>query len=247
MFYINELKFRVLYCLFACIFLFLIFWYYKHFSLIFFIMLLQKKNIFFITHFIYTHPFELFNIYILVYCCLSIFYIQAYVFMQVLEFFKSSLFEFEYKKIKKIIYKYLFCLLVCNILYYNFLLPNIFEFLNFFNLMSTKILSIKIFYELKIIDYFSLLISTLIFFNIIYFLWFISYFYFFSISLTSLLVKKKLLIFLNLLSATFLSPPDILSQFFYLVFLSIFLEIFFFFKFLSIKNFILYLRFILKS
>jgi len=104
MFYLKEIFLRLKYSLLA--FLFILFICYTYKNILFLIVILSildsKDNTSFsdLNHFIYTHPTELFQTYIWLIVFLTTLFIIPYIFWQILDFLKSSLYLFEYNNLK---------------------------------------------------------------------------------------------------------------------------------------------------
>ena len=107
MFYLREFFTRVKYFIFSLITTFFILYFFKDVLLIVVIYTLfsQKEDIFIsfsIDHFIYTHPTELFSMYITLVSVFSFFYLLPYILWQIIDFFKQSLYIQEYTFLKRL-------------------------------------------------------------------------------------------------------------------------------------------------
>ena len=236
MFYIRELylKFLLLLWSFSCVFIVL---YFNKFNLIWLTtspLLYYLKNTSFFGVFIYTHPIELFNVIINLTLYFTIIILFPYFLWLIMDFFKSGFYLYEYLLVKQQTMCILFVVLFFNFIEFIYFLPSIWIFFESFT--DNKIEDIKILMEIKIQDFFYFIfdyILTLNFLNLIicFYLYFIIY------SITSLLKNKKLMLTLNILFATIISPPEFIFQLILFLILLIFSEslilLFLFFKILS--------------
>jgi len=240
MFYFKEFFLRLFYLFFSFFLTFAICFIYKDTILFLFSFFLiseaNKLNIGF-DHFIYTHPLELVTIFILLCIILSFFTALPFLFWQLLDFLKTGLYIKELFIIKCLIIFFLFFIYFLNFISLIILFPKIWFFFESFNTMALKnsLLSNSIFFELKLQDYFSFLFDFFFNINLIIFLVLFLLFFVHYIGLIFLIRWKKLFIFLNIVFATLLSPPDVYSQLIIFVFLNIFLELFLVFYIIYLK------------
>jgi sec-independent protein translocase protein TatC len=226
MFYVKELFYRLQYLLISFFVLFVLFYSYKNllFLGITSSILTKTKKIGF-DSFIYTHPAELLNIYFNLIFLFSLICLMPYILWQILDFLKSSLYKHEYKKMCKNLF-FLFCYLITtNVCCFFFLFPSIWNFVGNFNESAKKFDEVlKIFFEPKMQEYFNFILDFLYVINasIIFFLTILILISF--CGLKKIIYWKKLFIFINIMFATLLSPPDVYSQLFILMFLTILFE-----------------------
>ena len=214
MFYIKEISFRSQYFLLS-LFLTTIVCYLNKNALLFLLTFtVMSSNIgsklLGVEYFIYTHPSELFTTYIF----LTIYFSALIVFSQfwwhILDFLRSSLTFSDYFYLLKICVFVTFCVFLFNLVCFLTLFPNFWFFFEAFNSCEND--SVNLFLELRVTDYFSFLNNFLYIINIcFFFLLFVCFIISYS-GLKTLLHWKKLFIFLNIVFATLLSPPDVSSQ-----------------------------------
>jgi sec-independent protein translocase protein TatC len=244
MFYLKEIFLRFKYSCLTVFFILLICYKYK--SILFLIVLLSildYKDSPTITfdHFIYTHPTELFQTFICLTLFLTFLFVLPYLCWQVLDFIKSSLHLFEYNFLKTILKFFgLFCFSL-NLLGFFVLFPKVWFWFLEFN-ASTNDLNpgLNFFFELKVLDYFSFLFDFLYFLNFALLVISVLFMLLTRLGLKNLVNWKKLFIFSNIVFATLLSPPDILTQIVLLLLFTLLLELFIcllIFQF-KIKNFL---------
>jgi len=218
MFYIKEIILRFQYVLISFFFTLLLCYVYRNLLLYFLTFSILSKGvnseILGVNYFIYTHPSELFSTYLLVVFYFSILLLLPYFLWNTLDFLKASLLTVEYLRLR-----ILSVLLAMSILLFNFfcfinLFPNFWFFFESFNSSSDKSNVLNFFLELRIQDYFLFLNSFLRLTNICLFFLIFVYFLFSFYGLKNLLHWKKLFIFMNIVFATLLSPPDVYSQLF---------------------------------
>ena len=218
MFYIKEIILRFQYVLISFFFTLLLCYIYRNLLLYFLTFSILSKGvdseILGVNYFIYTHPSELFSTYLLVIFYFSILLLLPYFLWNTLDFLKSSLLAVEYLRLR-----ILSTLLAMSIILFNFfcfinLFPNFWFFFESFNNSSDKSNILNFFLELRIQDYFLFLNSFLRLTNICLFFLIFVYFLFSFYGLKNLLHWKKLFIFMNIVFATLLSPPDVYSQLF---------------------------------
>ena len=182
MFYLKEIFLRFKYSSLTFLFILLICYKYKNilFLLVILSILDYKPNtISNLDHFIYTHPTELFQTYVWLILFLAILFILPYLFWQLLDFLKSSLYVFEYKKLKLLFLLVFLFVLLLNFLSFFFLFPKIWFWFYEFNDMTNNFNpGLNFFFELKVIDYFLFLFDFLYFLNITFLLIIILFFFF---------------------------------------------------------------------
>jgi Sec-independent protein secretion pathway component TatC len=158
-----------------------------------------------------------------------------YLFWHSVDFLKTSLLVKEYKKLSNFFLFFTFSLLLLNLSFYFILFPKFWFFFQNFN-FSSESQTLRFFLELRVQEYFKFVLDFLytinIFIIIFYFLTFLILFF----GLEKFIYWKKLFIFINIVFATLLSPPDVYSQILFLFILTIFFEFFLF-------GFILYLKY----
>jgi len=170
--------------------------------------------------FIYNHPTELLKTQFLTGFLFILLSLAPYSIWLLLDFVKSCLSETEHKELRIlavivfVIYGFL------NLLCFVILFPYIWSFFQSLNtLKDYESSSLVVFFELRIQDYFNFLIDFFYLINLLFFVFILFYTFIFYFGIISLITWKKLFIFINIMFATFLSPPDVYSQI--LVFLSL--------------------------
>jgi Sec-independent protein secretion pathway component TatC len=156
---------------------------------------------------------------------LSFIFILPFIFWQCLDFLKSSLYSKEYTFLKFILFLLILSLCIFNIFFFLILFPKIWFLFEKFNQSTDSTLSLKFLFELKVQDYLTFLFDFIYFSNLSLIFLLILYFFINYLGIENLIHWKKLFIFINIVFATLLSPPDISSQLFLLFFLTILFEI----------------------
>ena len=242
MFYINEFFFRLkFFILSVSMFFFICYIYNKNLLFIFLYPILKcilLNN--FICYFIYTDPTEIFIITFFIIFILFLYLYIPYFLWQLLDFFKSSFYCFEYNKINKIYIYFIFFILLINYFLVFFFLPKIWLFFDTYNNFIILNQILEIYTELKIKEYYYFIFNIL--YSINFSLFFIYFFLFFltNIKVIYLLSKRKLFFFLNLVFATLLSPPEVSGQIIILIFLTFICELLLFFNILDIKKYLMF-------
>ncbi len=231
MFYIKEFILHFKYVCLSFFFFFFNFYFYKNLIFIFFSDILQNS----VLHFIYTNPFELLNIYIDLYIYLSFYFIFPFIFWHIIDFLKTGFFIYEFQFLTYYLISFCISFYFFNTFCLFYLLPKFWIIFEVFNNSSLFFLFVNIFYELKIADYFQFLFNFLMIFNMSFFFFFSIYNLFIFLGVKKLIYYKIFLIVINILLATFLSPPELISQIFYIFILSCILEIYFFISLLQKK------------
>lgn len=236
--HINELKLRFLYSLFSLIITLFVSYIYK-FELLYLItrpfLELQQKFIFVdLTEALYTI--------IRICICITLILIILYVVYQLWSFFIPSCYSSERLLINKFLVIF-FVLLILEISCIYFLIfPKIFEFLSSFQItnslsenslsnnfiinkhLATSLLTIEL--SARIESYVQLIlrisIFILIFFQIP--LLFIILYYNQLCNGYDLCINRKIVFFFCILFSAFISPPDVLTQFFIILIFSILFE-----------------------
>ena len=238
MFYFNELYFRFRFFFFSFTFTFLIAYYYKKILFIFLTFpLLSYSNSFNSTNslntFIYTHPAELLTIHFLLMLCLASSIQGPYLFWHFIDFTKTSLTLEEHKKTLKILVSFIFVSILFNILCFFLLFPKFWFFFQNFNFSFYEPQTLNFFLELRVQEYFMFVIDFFYIINIFIIIFYVLFVIILFFGFENLLYWKKLFLFVNIVFATLLSPPDVYSQLAILFVLTVFLEILIFINLLT--------------
>lgn len=237
MFYFFEIFNRFKYLFISFFFVFFLCYVYKDILLVIFLYsIIENKdgnlNIFEINNFIYTHPTEIFNMYLLLVSYFSCLFIIPFFLWLLLDFFKQSFYKKEYEKIKILSFYLLLLFFFLNFFGLFYIFPNFWLILDSFN----KSLFLNMLFELKLNDYIIFLLSFLTLLNFIYLLFYILFYFIKSIGLKKLIDWKKLFVFFNIVFSTLLSPPDIYSQLTVLFLLLFLFEFLLFMYIVILKN-----------
>lgn len=239
MFYLKEILFRFQYLSISFILVFFLCFNYKDLLLYLLTEVITSNNIndksFGVNYFIYTHPSELFEVYLT-----SIFYFSWLILFpnllwSLLDFLKSGLIKSEHKHLSKLLIYLSFLVYVSNLFCFFTLFPNFWIFFESFNNFSDPKTNLNFFLELRIQDYFLFLKNFLYIINACLFSFLCLCFLFYRFGLKNLLAWKKLFIFFNIVFATLLSPPDVYSQLIILLTLTFVFESIIFFYVLQFK------------
>ena len=229
MFYFKELFLRFKYVCLSFFLTFFCLFIYKDFLLVLMSFpLLQNytendPEVF--GKFIFTHPAELLKVQLFVSLIFSFLYLVPYISWTFLEFFKSSFYSNEYKRVKSLLLGILTFFLISNITINLILFPNIWNFFANFNMTENNNQTLNLFFELRIAEYIKFLTDFTYLSN--FFLILITFIVLIikNFGISTLLNWKRLFILLNIVFATLLSPPDVYSQLILLFFLSLILEL----------------------
>ena len=215
------------------LFLFLYFYYFNVIILFFFNFLINYN----INYFIFTNIFDLILIKFIIIINCSLFSIFPYFLIYFYCYIISSLYEKEYKQLKKNIFFYLTYLLINFYIFYKIILIKcIFIFLSSTNSLNYLY---TISFEPKI-DLYYYFILKIFFFYI--FMIHIPYILYFLIKLNiikfkTLIEYKKLIIIIILMLSLNITPPDLGSFIYLFILICVFLELFIYFNlFLKIKD-----------
>jgi sec-independent protein translocase protein TatC len=223
MFYFKELFFRFKYSFLSFSLTFLITYFYK--DIIFLILTVPLLDLFInFPDFIYTNPTELLTIHFLLMLLTSVALQLPYFSWHFLDFIKTSLLKNEYFKLIKLLFFLYIIIIVFNLIFFFIIFPKLWSFFYYFN-FTQEPQTISFFLELRVQDYFKFVldfISTINFFILLFYILFIFILFF---GFQKLLYWKKLFLFINLVFATLLSPPDVYSQIVILFVLTSFLEV----------------------
>jgi Sec-independent protein secretion pathway component TatC len=229
MFYIKELFFRLKFCLFSfSITLFLCYLYKNVLLTILSFSLVtdsfnESNSVF--NNFIYTHPIELLKINLYSALIISFVFIFLYIIWHIIDFLKSSLSLEENNNLVKLSLKLIFFIFIFNFFSFFILLPSIWKFFHQFGVNESINTPLNFFLELKIEEYFYFVLDFLYLINMLVFLFLTFYFLISYFGLSNIINWKKLFIFLNIVFATLLSPPDVYSQIFIFFILNFFFDV----------------------
>jgi Sec-independent protein secretion pathway component TatC len=175
MFYFKEVYTRLLYCVLSTSLLFFV--CYNSSELIcslYFIGLLRfiralGENVT-SPHFVYTSPLELWNLLYNLFIFLALTLSFPFYVWNALMFYKSSLFSWEYRRVRRAIVLLVVLIILLNLLCFFIILPGTCSVLAEFNneLVFSSVLDI--FLELKVTDFFGYLCDFFLFFNFFCFL-----------------------------------------------------------------------------
>jgi len=249
MFYFKELFVRFQYLVFS--FLLTVFILYSYKGIIFILLTIPLIDLNYdhtetlnsYSNFIYTRPAELLTIHFFSIFCISIVIQTPYALWHLVDFIKSSLFLEEYKKIIKILISLFVSFTVFNSLCFFFIFPKIWSFFQKFNTLVNQSENLNFSLELSVQDYFLFVLGFIYFVNIFIVIFYSLTFFMLIFGVENFIYWKKLFIFINIVFATLLSPPDVYSQIVILIFLSVLLELILFtFVYLSKVNKIYLIR-----
>ena len=228
MFYILEIYTRIKYSILSYFFIILTCYFYYHYFFFlldyFFRIIIKTSDNDLVNYYIYTHPFELYYNNLLFSFILSLYFFFPYLIWQIIDYMRSSLYNYEFTYIYTLYLKILSFFLVNYYILYNHILPSCLTLLE--SVKNNYLSSFYcVFFELKIQDFISFIIYINNVFNsIILFLIFLII-SFFNIPLIQIINNKKFIYLFAIIIATFLSPPDVFSQIIFLLFLVILIEI----------------------
>jgi len=224
MFYFNELFFRLQYALGSFVLTFLVVYFYKNilFVLLTFPLLDSSNSL---TSFIYTNPTELFTTHFLLILLISVVFQASYFFWHFVDFIKTSLSKSEYKNLLGTVLFFILGLSLFNFLFFFTIFPKFWYFFYNFNFSNSEPQTLKFFLELRVHEYFSFVLNFIYTVNFFIFVFFLSFLFIFFFGFEKLLYWKKLFLFINIVFATLLSPPDVYSQLAILFVLTLFLEV----------------------
>ena len=237
--YLNELKYRILYCFFSFFINFLVLFFYLK-ELLFIVVTplvnINRNDSF--SYFIFTDMLDIFFIYIKIILVLGFVTIFPLVLIQLWFFLVEGLYNYE--KIFLLKFLIFFIIFLINIYFflYTYLIPLIWLFFINFELTTDNSL-FGIYYEAHISDYVNLMLYIFyIFFCLILIpvlMIFLLYFNFVEVNFFMLYRKYLIIIFFIL--GGILSPSDIFSQIIISFFIFFIYEIVIFFS-LLVQNYI---------
>ena len=234
MLYIKEIYFKIFFFFFS--FLILIFILYLFQDLLLFLITLPfiflKNEIYSVKYFIYTHPVELTHVFIQIIFLFSFLYLIPYILWSLFDFFKTCLYKKEVKLFKKFSINFFIYFFFVNLVTFIFFLPKLWIFfISFNNITSFSQIS----FELKISDYFNFIYNYLLIINLCLLILLAIFIFIININFLYLIKYKKFILFINILLATILSTPEIISQLSIFFSFSVFTEILFFILLLKHK------------
>lgn len=224
MFYLTELFFRFQYLIVSFLLTIFVAYFFK--DILFILLtfpLISNSNT--LNSFIYTHPAELLTIHLLLMVLIGAVFQIPYFFWHFVDFIKTSLIQDEYKKLKKVILLCIFSLIFFNFFFFFVIFPRFWFFFYNFNFSSNSSQTLTFFLELRVQEYFDFVLTFVYSVNLFIFVFFILFIFFVFLGFEKLLYWKKLFLFINIVFATLLSPPDVYSQLSILFVLTFFLEI----------------------
>ena len=233
MFYFKDILLRILYSCMLLISLFIILYLYKEIIINLVILpfiFFNKKTI---KYFIYTHPTELFYSVSIFLLFLVLLIIIPYVLWSIIDFLKPGLYCSEKLLLKKIVKRITFFISFINASFLFFIFPLFWNFFESWNSFSNEIF--KFYLELKLENYLNYLMNFIIIVNVGMILLILAYILILQCGILYFYNIKKMLILINILIATFISPPDVIFQIVLFFILNLIIESISYFFLLLIK------------
>jgi len=224
MFYLTELFFRFQYFIVSFLLTVLIAYLFK--DILFILLtfpLINNSNT--LNSFIYTHPAELLTIHLLLMVLIAFIFQIPYFFWHFVDFIKTSLIKKEYKNLTKVLFLCVFSLILFNFFFFFIIFPKFWFFFYNFNFSFNNPQTLNFFLELRVQEYFDFVLTFIYSVNLFILIFFLLFIFFLFLGFEKLLYWKKLFLFINIVFATLLSPPDVYSQLSILFVLTLFLEI----------------------
>lgn len=224
MFYLTELFFRFQYFVVSFLLTVLIAYLFK--DILFILLtfpLINNSNT--LNSFIYTHPAELLTIHLLLMVLIAFIFQIPYFFWHFVDFIKTSLIQKEYKNLTKVLLLCVFSLILFNFFFFFIIFPKFWFFFYNFNFSFNNPQTLNFFLELRVQEYFDFVLTFIYSVNLFILIFFLLFIIFLFLGFEKLLYWKKLFLFINIVFATLLSPPDVYSQLSILFVLTLFLEI----------------------
>lgn len=173
MVYIQEILFRFFYLSLTTISIFLTSFFFKEYSLLFFInSLLNKKQLKDIA-FLFSSPYELFEIYYKVCLLSTMLLVVPFILYQILQFLSQGLTKLEYKKAQQNFIGFIIWFFFFNFLIICFLLPFFWTEIELFNIETLYFSYVNIEYEPNLQQYIIFLYKNVIVLNFFFFLQYI--------------------------------------------------------------------------
>jgi sec-independent protein translocase protein TatC len=148
-----------------------------------------------------------------------------YFFWHFVDFIKTSLIQKEYKNLTKVLLLCVFSLILFNFFFFFIIFPKFWFFFYNFNFSFNNPQTLNFFLELRVQEYFDFVLTFIYSVNLFILIFFLLFIFFLFLGFEKLLYWKKLFLFINIVFATLLSPPDVYSQLSILFVLTLFLEI----------------------
>lgn len=223
--YYLELKNRIFLLIITWLITVIICYLYK--EILLFLLIKANSELYNLKsfYFISTGLTDVFKVYLRLSYFLSTQFLILIFFYHFIIFIAPALFYYEYKIIKIFIFNFclFFCISIFSINY--FIIPNIWNF--FFSFQNNNLLNINIFFEAKISDYLNFYINvyyTTVAVNYIFFIVLILL-NFVQNKIIFVLKTRKIFYFVFLIIATLVTPPDVISQVFLVLYFILIFEL----------------------
>jgi sec-independent protein translocase protein TatC len=217
------------------VFFFIISVFYKESLLYFLVKINLFQNKTFFPYFIYTHLTEVFNTYILLAFISAIYLSFPIILIHLLHFISPGLYSFEFILFKKFIFISLFVWILNNFFTYYFLVPLTWNYFCYFDSNSLQG-PLSLYFEAKLNEYVDFLIYLYALTNLLSQIFFFIYLFalnYNSFDLIFVNKSRKYLYLLIFIFASILTPPDVISQFFFAIPLLVLSEIIIIFSLLK--------------
>lgn len=232
MFYIKEIFLRIFYAVLCIIILFLVSWIkilcLQTCYLGYMMEIIQKFSMDQSIHFIYTAPFELFELNLTMCYVISLTGAAYLAIISTLDYLKSSLYLYEYFTANFIIWLHFFSAYLYINWFFYIGLAEIIGYIKDFSAIIVNLTHFNMFLELKLLDYVLFLNFCLSYAKKIYLFFALSFFFSTFFIFSALLKFKSYWVGGLLIVITFISPPEILSQLILFVFIYLLLEFYVF-------------------
>lgn len=222
MFYVKEFYLRCLYFLFGFILIFITVLINKAYIINIIILPFIFFNNKIFDYFIYNNPTEFFYSINFLIFILTLLLMIPYILWSIIDFIKSGLLMYEYTFITKFIITILLILSLIITTFFFFLFPLFWFFFDSWNSFNSGI--VKFYLELNFTSYLNYLTNFIIVLSFFVLSFFLMYIFVLHFGINVFYRIKKILIFFNIILATFLSTPEIWVQLLIFIFLNIILE-----------------------
>lgn len=231
--YIIEIKYRII-CILIVFFTFIpILFIYKFYIIHFLLWINPNALTNSLNYFILTSITELFNVFFSISLFIIKYILCYFIYYHLVSFLALGLYEKEYKYLKDFFRMSVFLWVLSTSMFLSVFLPFTYDFFFDFQQKSTE--TLNLFFEPKIEDYFNFILSlysqSYLGFQLL--LIFAAYFEHTKTNITLIKNLKKFIYIFILLIATIITPPDIISQILFFLFLVVSIEIHLFCKILK--------------
>lgn len=222
MFYFKEITHRVYFVLCLLISIAFIINSYRYLLILIIFLPLISNNL--VINIVYPDPFLIMGVYFELTAAFIMVAFSPFVIVEIIDFLKPGLSVKKINSYKYNFYVCLFFILQINALFINYVMPEIWYYIEDYVISNRLIQHLNIFLEIKLEYYYNVIKTFLFICNLILGYAIILLYFLKDIGIDTLLKFRKVILLVHLLIATVVTPPDVTSQIYIFLSLNVIFE-----------------------